>query len=249
MSLVPYVHVDASLDDAAVGDEVTLSATERHHLGTVLRLRPGASVEVADGRGTTADGRLTEHGVRLATVPVRTPPATPRLVVVQAIGKGRKLDEVVRVATELGVDEILPVTAARSVTRLESAKIPRALERWRSIARSAAEQARRPTIPTVARPVSASDLVAATRRRVTSGDEVLVAHLGGTPLPAVLTDVVTASEVWVAVGPEGGWTDEEVGDLEAVGARRVGLGPTVLRTEHAAAAALAVLGAASRRWG
>jgi 16S rRNA (uracil1498-N3)-methyltransferase len=242
VSQVPFVHLDVSLADRRVGDELALPDDDRHHLRVVLRLGSGADVEVADGRGGLAPGRLTTDGVALTGEPTVHTPSRPRLVVAQGLPKARKLDDVVRLTTELGTDAVVPVAAARSVVRLEGERAVKAVARWRAVARAAAEQARRPTVPEVALPVSAA--------RLPAGHEgaLLVAHPGGTPLSRLLTSLAGVAAVTVAVGPEGGWDDDEVDRLEAAGGRPVGLGPTVLRTEHAAAAAVAVLAAGLGRW-
>jgi 16S rRNA (uracil1498-N3)-methyltransferase len=241
VSLVPFVHVDPSLAGRAARDEIELSARDRHHLTTVLRLRAGAVVELADGDGGWAPARLGGAGAVLEGAAVSQPAPRPTLGVAQGLPKGRKLDDVVRVCTELGADAIVPVVAARSVSRPAGPKVDRALERWTAVARAASEQARRVRRPRLGALRTSAELTPAE-------GGLLVAHPGGTALPRVLDDLVGAREVTVAVGPEGGWSDEEVARWVEGGARVVGLGPTVLRTEHAAAAALAILAAAFGRW-
>ncbi|MFA9432788.1 16S rRNA (uracil(1498)-N(3))-methyltransferase [Egicoccus sp. AB-alg2] len=241
MSLTPYVHVDASLAGAPAGHEVVLDEVARRHLATVLRLSPGAACHLADGAGSHAPAVLTASGARLAETAVTQPTPAPRLVVAQALAKGRKFDDVVRLGTELGADGFLPVVAARSVVRIDG-KTDRVVARWLAVARAAAEQSRRPFRPDVAAPVRPADLAAR------AGTTLLVAHPGGSPLHRRLEAIGDEAELVLAVGPEGGWTDEEVEGLCAAGAIPVGLGPAVLRTEHAAAAGLAVLGALTGRW-
>jgi 16S rRNA (uracil1498-N3)-methyltransferase len=244
VSLVPYVHLDGPLDGVGVADRVPLTAAESHRLGRVLRLRPGADVEVADGTGWHATGTYDRDTVRLTSDPLRAPVPTPRLVLAQALPKGRKLDEVVRVATELGADRIVPVLAERSVSRPDDRKADRAVERWRAVARAACEQARRPHRPMLDAPVPTAGLP----QRLDPGP-VLVAVPGAAPLPRVVAAIGPLDAVTLVVGPEGGLTPAEVDGLVAAGGRAVGLGPTVLRTEHAGAAGLAALAAGVGRWG
>jgi 16S rRNA (uracil1498-N3)-methyltransferase len=248
VSLAPYVHLTTSLRDAVAGTQVPLDPDAAHHLSRVLRLRPGAAVVVADGAGHEAPAHLgdgvvvLEHGARAASA------GDLRLTVAQALPKARKLDEVVRQVTELGVDRVVPVAAERSVVRLDGDRAERAVTRWRAVARAAAEQARRPRLPAVAPVTSTSDLAPA----LLPGDRLLVAHVGADrSLAAAVAAAVAdgASGVVIAVGPEGGWSDTEVAALEAEGGELVGLGPSVLRTEHAAAAAVAVAAALGGRWG
>lgn len=246
MSLVPFVQLEASLASARAGDEVPLSSDELHHLATVLRLGPGASIEVADGHGRSADAGFTGGGVALRGEPVERVRSRPAIEVAQALPKGRKLDEVVRQLTELDVDAVVPVATERSIVRLDGSKAHRAVERWRAVARAACEQSRRSDLPTIAPVASVDDLVELT---CDEGTAVLVAHPGGAALAEHLDACRRAARVVVVVGPEGGLTDGELAVLTGAGARTLGLGPTTLRTEHAAAAATAALVCALGRWG
>lgn len=247
MSLLPYVHLDADLAGAEVGAVVPVDPEARHHLTRVLRLRDGAALEVSDGRGSAARARLDGDRVVLTADATTSPVPRPTLTVLQGLPRSRKLDEVVRQVTELGADRIVPVAAERSVTRLDGDRADRAVERWQAVARAAAEQSRRPWRPEVTDVLPVGRVAAA----LPAGTRVLIAHVGApVPLPDVigaLTADATA-HVAIAVGPEGGWSDHEVTAFVDAGAAVVGLGPTVLRTEHAAAAALAALAALSGRW-
>jgi 16S rRNA (uracil1498-N3)-methyltransferase len=251
VSLRPFVLLGAPLADMAVGAVVGLSDEDRHHLRTVLRLRAGAEVELADGRGTRAEGVVDADGVRITSVPVHHVPARPRLALAQALPKGRRFDEVLRQATELGVDLVVPVAASRSIAELrDDVRLRRARERWTAVARAACEQARRSRVPELHDPVTPASLpgvLAAWDPDVV----VHVAHPGGSSLRATSwsgTPAPRPAALAVAIGPEGGWTEEEIAGLVAAGARVVGLGSSVLRTEHAGAAALAALSALSGRW-
>ena len=241
VSLQPFVHVDTSLVGRRRADRLDLSSDELHHLRTVLRLKDGAEVTAADGVAASAPATLVDAALQLTADAVEVVRPRPLVAVAQALGKGRKVDEVVRVVTELGVDEITVVAAARSISRLDGPKADRARDRWQAVARAASEQSRRVVRPEVRGPVS----TAAAAQRAGS---LLVAHPGGMPLPVALDELDAGDRLTLAIGPEGGWSDEEVTGMVSAGGRLVGLGPTVLRTEHAAAAGLAVLGAMLGRW-
>jgi 16S rRNA (uracil1498-N3)-methyltransferase len=243
VSLTPFVHVDVALRDRRSGDALVLDDGDRHHLRAVLRLPAGAEVEVSDGAGGHAPAVLGEDGeVVLAADATVTPPPRPRLQVAQALPKGRKMDDVVRACVELGVDRVLPVAADRSVTRLEGDRAAKAVGRWRSVARAASEQARRRHRPEVA------DIVTSAELRPDAA--WLLAHpSAAVGLHAVLAELAGEPTITVAVGPEGGWSSAEERRLLGLGVRGVHLGAHVLRTEHAAAAALAVLAAGTGRWG
>jgi 16S rRNA (uracil1498-N3)-methyltransferase len=247
MSLTPLVHVDQSLDGVLVGEVVALPRTQRHHLTTVLRLGVGEPLELSDGDGGHAVAELTDQGARLTRPPVTRPRPRPRLRVVHALPKGRKLDEVIRTVVELGVDEVEPVTASRSVRRPEGERRDKAVQRWQAVARSACEQARRVHGVRIAPLIGVADLAVA-------GPWLLADPRASRSLPSELATIDAGDLVrhdgivTVAVGPEGGWTEQEVDLLASRGALPVHLGPTVLRTEHAAAAAVAVISATLGRW-
>lgn len=243
----PYVLVPAgTFDGRSAGDRVGLPADAVHHLSRVLRLRDGAHVVAADGAGMVVHGQVGGGAMRLAEDPTSVPTPRPRVSVWQALGKGRKHDEVVRVLTELGVDEIVAVTSGRTVVDLGT-KADKVRSRWRAIATAACEQSRRPWLPRLDGPVPVHELADGL-----DGRPCLLAHVGGTDDPLVAAQQAMAggtSELVLAVGPEGGWTAPEVDAVRAAGAVTVGLGPTVLRTEHAATALAAVVLAASGRMG
>lgn len=261
MSLRPYVHVDSALAEAGVGDHVGLSEDEQHHLRRVLRLRDGADVEVADGVGATASAVLASTGVELTSAVAVVERRTPELWVAQGLPKGRKLDEVIQQVTELGVDGVVPILAERSIARPEPAKYPRLHARWSGVARAACEQSRRPRRPDLVAPHTLAGLLDdAGALALPTGDgdvtvateyRVLLADPSGRPISAALQetgDLGALGRLVLAVGPEGGWSDQELAVADAAGAQRVALGPTVLRTEHAAAAGLAAVQALLGRW-
>jgi 16S rRNA (uracil1498-N3)-methyltransferase len=241
VSQVPYVHVDHELVAGTLGEPLALTAAESHHLRRVLRLADGAAVEVSDGCGHEAPARLEAAGLVLTAPASARPAPQPELWLAQALPKGRRFDEVVRQVTELGVDGIVAVAAKRSVTRIDEDRAERARQRWDAVARAACEQARRPWRPTIRGPVAPARLTEEPQR-------LLVAHPGATPLPDALVGHEVTDGLMLAIGPEGGWADDEIAELCAAGASLVGLGPSVLRTEHAAAAACAVAAAGLGRW-
>jgi 16S rRNA (uracil1498-N3)-methyltransferase len=225
------------VDDLPSGEEFTLDGPEGHHAATVQRLRPGEDLLLGDGRGGTAVAVVTAVGRGTLTVTIKTrrydPPPAPRLAVVQGIAKGDRGELAVQAMTEVGVDEVVPWAAARSVARW---KDDRPLRRWRATAREAAKQARRSWVPVVSEPVSSRDLAG----------PLLVLHESA---EAGLSAVdLPAGDLTLVVGPEGGITDEEVAVFVARGAVPVRLGPEVLRTSTAGVAALAVLSVRTGRW-
>ncbi|HEX6501426.1 MAG TPA: 16S rRNA (uracil(1498)-N(3))-methyltransferase [Micromonosporaceae bacterium] len=230
------------VEELPAGESYTLDGPEGHHAQAVQRLRPGERLVLGNGCGGTAVAVVEAVGRGSLDVMVETrrytEPPDPRLVVVQGIAKGERGELAVQAMTEVGVDEIVPWAAARSVAVWRGERGERSLERWRATAREAAKQARRSWLPTVATPVTTGAV---------AGRVTLVLHeeaeqpLSAVPLPP-------AGEVVLAVGPEGGVAPEEVAAFEQAGAVPVRLGDTVLRTSTAGVAALAVLNARLGRW-
>ena len=248
MTSPPRVVLDERLDAVGAGAVVALPPDAAHHVRRVLRLGPGEAVELCDGAGRTAVGRLAGADVMLTSDPVAVPRPAPALALVQAVARGRRADDAVRTACELGVDLIVPVVADRTQGRPDATARDALSGRWRAVAGAALAQSRGAWMAEVAPVRTVAELAAAP-----PWDGLrLVAVPGAEPLPDVLArragGAATEASVGVAVGPEGGWTTEEVVVLETAGWTAVGLGPTVLRTEHAGPAALAVLAAAAGRW-
>ncbi len=208
----------------------------------------GEEVLLADGRGGLARAVVDAVGrdavaVTLVDRTTLAPPA-PRVLLAQALVKGDRGELAVELATEAGVDGVLPWRAARCVARWDDGpRGDKALARWRSTAREAAKQARRPWVPVVEEPVT----TAALARRAAASAATLVLHEGATE---PLTDVVlpTSGDLLLVVGPEGGITDAELAELVAAGGRPVRLGPEVLRASTAGAVALGALGVLTSRW-
>jgi 16S rRNA (uracil1498-N3)-methyltransferase len=203
-------------------DAPSLDPHDDHHLRRVLRVRDGDDITIADGAGRWRDATFGDH-VR-ATSDVRAEPEpTPPITIAFALVKGDRPEYVVQKLTELGIDRIAPFVAARSVVRWDDTKAERNVERLRKVAREAAMQSRRARVPIV-EPVSRF------RDLATLGAVSLADFDGASP---------TLEQPIIAIGPEGGWTDEE----RAAVPSRVVLSAHVLRAETAAITAGALLGA------
>ena len=233
------------LDELPDTDVLTVAGPEGRHAVDVLRLAPGERVRVGDGRGLLAEGTVLAAASGALQVQVEArhevPAPEPTLVLVQALPKGDRGPLAVELATELGVDRVVPWTAARCVTRWREGRTERGLAKWRAAARAASKQARRPRVPEVTEPMSTRQVCGL----LADAELALVLHeqarrpLAGLAVPAQGTVVVV-------VGPEGGLTDGEVVAFRAAGAESVRLGAEVLRTSTAGAAALAALSTKTR---
>jgi 16S rRNA (uracil1498-N3)-methyltransferase len=227
----------------------TLDGAEGHHAATVQRLRVGELLLLADGVGGTASALVTAVGRGTLDVRITSrgyaEASVPRLIVAQGIAKGDRGELAVQAMTEVGVDEIVPWAAARSVVQWRGDRGAKARDKWAATAREAAKQARRPWLPVIGGdPDSSTKQVAA---RIAAATAAYVLHEEATDR-MVTVDLPTDGEIVLVIGPEGGITPDEVTAFAAAGARPVRLGPSVLRTSTAGVAALTVLNTRLARW-
>lgn len=223
-----------------------LSGTDLHHIRRVLRLAAGDRVVLVDASGFRAEATLVqvgESGVIADLDPPVERPARPHVVLAAGIARRERMEFSVQKATELGVAEIWPLLSARCVVKLDEDRAGKRSERWRRIAGEAAKQSQRTEVPIVSEPMRIADLVAALGRfdvvLVPWEDEASTAPGIGEALDAA--GATNASRVLVVVGPEGGFEAAEVDALRGGGGVAVSLGDTVLRTETAAAVAVALV--------
>lgn len=232
------VHVAAPL---MVGAEVTLPPADAHHLAVVLRMAPGAELEVIDGHGHRFLARVASTSPLTAAIVSERPAAgADPLVALEfwlPLLKGGRADDLVRQLTELGVTRIVPWTGRRSVGRADG-KAAQKLDRWRTIAREACQQCGRAAIPEIAPPAGLPEV----------GPGVFFYESGGQPARAALAGVAAEAPLRVLTGPEGGLDPDEVARLTVLGWRAAHLGPRILRADTAvvtaATLALSALGEA-----
>jgi 16S rRNA (uracil1498-N3)-methyltransferase len=216
------------------GERLVIGGAAGHHLARALRLRAGEQgvvmlgsrqylVEVVDSRGDLIEMRTLEIGSG------HTEPGI-EVTLFQAVLPNPDLDSVIEAGTEVGVSHFVPIQAARSVARPAATRV----ERWQAIARSAAEQSHRGRIPSVGSPLSLSGALA-----LDADLTVLVLH----PAASLsLRDVqLRTTKVALAVGPEGGWSAQELEQLASGGGTAVTMGPRVLRARLAGVIATAIL--------
>jgi 16S rRNA (uracil1498-N3)-methyltransferase len=190
-----------------------------HHLRRVLRLRDGEPITVTDGAGAWRCGVFVGGGVEPAGDAVTSPAPAPALTLAVAPPKGERAEWLVQKCSEAGVDRIVWLTAERSVVRWDGKRAERQLARLGRIATEAALQSRRVWLPALEGPLSAVDVLAS----------AAIAEPGGRP--------VLAGDTTIAIGPEGGWSEEE----SKLAPTQVSLGPNVLRVETAALVAVALM--------
>ena len=235
------IHVEIPLSSGAA---VVLPADAARHVAVVLRLRPGARLELFDGSGGSHSGRILTADKRSVTVQLESRSSheresSLRVTLVQGISRGQHMDFTLQKAVELGVARIIPVLTLHSNVRLDEARAGRRIEHWRRVVIGACEQCGRNRVPEVRPPQPLAVWLETDRsdRRLVLDPE---ADAGLSALSPPVSGMSLLS------GPEGGLSGVEIRAALALGWQAVRLGPRVLRTETAAVAALA---ACQALWG
>jgi 16S rRNA (uracil1498-N3)-methyltransferase len=229
-------------------EQVQITGEDARHITRVMRGKPGDSVIVSDGAGRVALVELAVLEAEGVTAILREwlPEASEPQVLVdiaQSLPKGDKMELVIQKCTEIGAAAFVPFLSERTIVQYDERKEEKRIGRWAKIAKEAAEQAHRSRIPGVRHPLKWKSLLGL------FGEYDLVCICYEKELGEQLRDVVqpfassirsehTRRRVLVVVGPEGGFTEEEISAAEAAGARSVGLGRRILRAETAGMAAL-----------
>jgi 16S rRNA (uracil1498-N3)-methyltransferase len=233
---VNRIHVPGPL---AAGEEVMLPRQAGEHLTRVLRMEPGATFTVFDGRGGEYAAQLATTGRQVSARLLRHDALEREspliLTLLQGVARGERMDLIVQKATELGVTRIVPVLTERSVVKVDVRQRTRKHEHWQAIAISACEQCGRNRIPEVAEPQGLGDALAALPADT---NRCLLAADGALPLASVPRG---GSGIALLIGPEGGLADGERRLARAQNFVAYRLGPRILRTETAGLAALATL--------
>lgn len=226
------------------GDTAILSGTEAGHMLRSLRLRVGDSFHAFDEDGNRYRMRILEATSRslraevLESSPPEAPPAVS-LTLMVGLPKADKMDFILEKATELGCSRVVAFRSSRTIPRLEGDDARRRLLRWERVALAAAKQCGAGRMPAIEGVLPYGDAL----RRVADAEGKVVFYEGvGTfGLKKVLGDMGDARSVALLVGPEGGFSEDEVADAERAGFVRAGLGPRILRVETAAVAVLGMV--------
>ena len=233
------------VDELSQSDELLVDGSEGRHAVEVLRLTAGERVRVGDGRGNVAESEVLSAGPEGLRVAVRSrfevPAQAPEFVLIQALPKGDRGPLAVDLATELGVDRIVPWTASRCITRWRDDRVDKGVAKWRAAAHAASKQSRRARVPEVTDPMTTREVCGL----LGDADLAVVLHEQARR-PLAELDIPRSGTVVIIVGPEGGLTDGEIVAFRAAGAQAVRLGAEVLRTSTAGAAALAALSMRTR---
>jgi 16S rRNA (uracil1498-N3)-methyltransferase len=223
--------------DEVTGDRAMLVGQHADHLARVLRARIGQDFDISTGEAVRR-GRITaveNDRVEFELGEEVSATSLSEITLLLAVFKFDRMEWAIEKCTELGVSRIVPVIARRTDAHLAAASAKR-VERWQRIARQAAEQSRRAAPPEIAAPLKLADALAL------PGSLRIV--LAESEERTLLRDVIQARPeeggVVLAVGPEGGWTEDELKSFQTAGWTSASLGNTILRAETAAIAATAV---------
>ena len=214
------------------------------HLRDSLRVEVGETLWFGDGQGTRYRAEITDVSKRAVAARIletlREPPRrTPRLILGQSLQKGEKMDWVVQKATELGVDELVPIESRHSVVQVKADRVDHQLARWQRIALEAAQQSEQWRVPTIMPPQSLPQFLAnqaACRTKL-----LMVERRDGRSLQTVPLPSEADEGVLLVIGPEGGWSLEELTHADQAGMISITLGAAILRAETAAITALAIV--------
>lgn len=218
---------------------LTITGSEVNHIRNVLRMKPGDELSVSSG----TDAKEYRFGIetmdaekivcRLRFVKDSDVELPVKVYLFQGIPKSDKMDLIVQKCVELGAFSVIPVSMERCVAKIDPAKAQKKIQRWQKIAEAAAMQSRRRVIPEVALPMTMKEAVAFARDNtdVRILPYELMKEDGSTK--ELLESICPGSSVSVFIGPEGGFTEEEVAEAKEAGILPVSLGRRILRTETA----------------
>ncbi|MDH5426473.1 MAG: 16S rRNA (uracil(1498)-N(3))-methyltransferase [Gammaproteobacteria bacterium] len=235
---IPRLYINQELNS---GDIIKLDKAAASYLIKVLRLPVDASLIIFNGQGGSYQARLLEHGkqpeIKVEKFEADDNESPLKITLIQGISKGDHMDMTIQKAVELGVSEIIPLICERTVVNLKADRLDKKMRHWQGIITNASEQCGRNTLLHIHPPQKLVNVVL---------DENQTGFiLQPTAINSFATQLAAAS-VCIMIGPEGGFTDEEINLSMEKGFNEVRFGPRVLRTETAAIAAISIL---QSQWG
>ncbi len=223
--------------------KVSIKGKEVRHIGQVLRLKKGERIEIFDGRGKEYLVLLQEVQRRKVTGKILKESNVDReprvkITLAQSLPKANKMDLVVQKCVEMGASRIIPFLSKRTVVRVEEGKLRERRQRWQRIAEQASRQCGRSGVISVEKPRTYPEVL----KEAKSADLALIPwERSRVKIKGVLKEKRKACSPLVLIGPEGGFSEEEIKEAKAEGVIPVSLGPRILRTETAGLAALAII--------
>lgn len=223
--------------DQVSGNRAVLLGAHAEHLSRVLRARVGQEFDISTGdevrRGCITS--ISPERIEFELGEAVPSPSSIQVTLALSIFKFDRMEWAIEKCTELGAARIIPVIARRTESHLAAAAAKR-VERWRRIARQAAEQSRQLSPPVIAEPAKLKDVIAQP-----GNNRIVLSELETQRSLKEILQSCAAGDIMLAFGPEGGWTDAELEMFRAAGWSSASLGNTVLRAETAAIAAMAIV--------
>lgn len=226
----------------------TIKGREHHHLSKVARTKPGENVWLFDETGKNYFTRVEKIGRSQTNLYIleekKTDEPQYKVSLAQSLVKAKAMEMVLQKSTELGIERLIPIQSKRSVVKI-SDKAENRLERWKRISLEAAKQCGRSQLLDIIHPLSLGDFL----KEEYQAEKLFLNEYGGDSLRDIFISRISGNDnasspsnsVIILVGPEGGWTDEEVNDITCHGFRAINLGRTMFKSETAAIAAVAVV--------
>lgn len=227
-------------------EEMYIEGVDARHISKVLRMQPGAKLQIVSDDGVSAVAEITaidSERVSVHCLEKLAQSHEPRvqLVLAQGLAKGEKMDFIVQKAVEMGAYSVIPVAMEHSVVRLDGAKAAKKVERWQKIAESAAKQSKRDIIPEVQAVQSMSEMLA----NCTCTTKIIAYECEDRlSLKAALRAAEASggiSQLLLIIGPEGGISESELDEARRAGAVPVSLGRRILRAETAGLVAMSAI--------
>lgn len=224
---------------------IEITGEDVNHIKNVLRMKNGEQLVLCDGAGTdwlcelagTRERNLVAHILEERTSETELP---VRLVLFQGLPKKDKMELIIQKAVELGAAEIVPVVTKRTVVKADEGKSEKKLGRWQTISESAAKQSGRGVIPRIA-PICTWKEALAQMKNLEYNTVLYENARGMQPTAEFIKAAAEKKSIGIFVGPEGGFTEEEVEMVVKQGAEKLSLGKRILRTETAGLAMLSML--------
>ena len=234
------------VDDAQIGKEfITITGSDVNHIRNVLRMKPGEIIRVSNHKGQDYLCSISELSDDFVQADILDSEAantelSAKIYLFQALPKGERMETVIQKAVELGVHEIIPVSMKYCVVKLDAKKAENKRKRWQAIAESAAKQSKRSLIPVVREVMNFDEAVAYAK----SFKVNLVPYENERGM-AVTRKVIEALKpddtISVMIGPEGGFSAEEIEKVKQENMKIISLGKRILRTDTAAISTLSML--------
>jgi len=231
-------------------DRLTITGREARYINRVLRMKKGQELIIMDGKGRSFSGTIETVSYHEVTVKIKRPlppqlSSPIRITLCQALIKAQAMDYVIQKATELGVSAIRLFFSGRTVIKMEPARVTTKMNRWREIMKAACRQCNRADLPNLEPPVPFAEIVEHSPKNETL-KILLWEDEQNSGLKEVFNRPSPPPRIWAVVGPEGGFTPDEIAAARKSGFHTVSLGNRILRADTAALSLLSII---QHEWG